>query len=150
MGKPIITEEMFPEIIEQYNSGGKTAAYSLIRSKYGVKNPYFVIARIKACSKYTYDQDSDNFKVLESSPADEVFLGLDELCAPRAQLQRNLPESPATVTDSRPAAMEKLIHELISDRLLTISRYIEVDSSTRTIFVDQTSLTKDGYQMVFH
>jgi len=43
------------------------------------------------------------------------------------------------VTDPRPAAMERLVHELISDRLLTLSRYITLDSSTRTILIDQTS-----------
>lgn len=31
MGKTIIGEEAFPKIIEQYNSGGKTAAYDYLR-----------------------------------------------------------------------------------------------------------------------
>lgn len=31
MGKTIIGEDAFPKIIEQYNSGGKTAAYEYIR-----------------------------------------------------------------------------------------------------------------------
>ena len=40
MGKTIIGEEAFPKIIEQYNSGGKTAAYDYLRSEYGIKHPY--------------------------------------------------------------------------------------------------------------
>lgn len=55
-----------------------------------------------------------------------------------------------TVVDTRPIAMEKLVHELISDRLLTLSRYITLDSSTKTILIDQTSLSEDGYHVVTH
>ena len=47
MGRISIREEAFPEIIGQYNSGGKTAAYDCLRSRYGIKHPYFVMKRIK-------------------------------------------------------------------------------------------------------
>ena len=73
----------------------------------------------------------------------------------KAILPRYIPcllytSQPDPASDSRPAAMEKLVHELISDRLLTLSRYITLDSSTRTILIDQTSLSADGYQVVTH
>lgn len=54
------------------------------------------------------------------------------------------------LTDTRSTAMEKLVHELVSNRLLTLSRYITQDSSTRTILIDQTSLSADGYQVITH
>ena len=57
---------------------------------------------------------------------------------------------PEPAADTRPVAMEKLVRELIRDRLLTLSRYITLDSSTRTILIDQTSLSADGYQVVTH
>ena len=41
MGKTTIRERAFPKIIEQYNIGGKTAAYDYLRSEYGIKHPYF-------------------------------------------------------------------------------------------------------------
>lgn len=147
MSKTIIGEETFPEIIEQYNSGGRTAAYDYLRSQYGIKHPYFVIKRIRDCGKYFYNVDTDQFSVTGASAADSVFMDLDELCATTV---------PATacrvdpVTEIRPTAMEKLVHELINDRLLTLSRYITLDSSTRTILIDQTSLSADGYQVVTH
>ena len=132
MGKTIIEEKAFPEIIKQYNSGGKTAAYDYIRSNYGIRHPYFVINRF-----------SETF----TTTGDNVFMDLDELCS-----RPVISEVCATksVTDSRPAAMEKLVRELISDRLLTLSRYITMDSSTRMILIDQTSLSADGYQIVTH
>ena len=132
MGKTIIGEETFPKIIEQYNSGGKTAAYDYLRSEYGIKHPYFVINRIKECGKYLYDADTDHFSGIDTSVADGVFMDLDELCGTTAVAAVRQPD-PAS--DSRPVAMEKLVHELISDRLLTLSRYITLASSTRTILM---------------
>jgi hypothetical protein len=147
MGKTIIEEKAFPEIIKQYNSGGKTAAYDYIRSNYGIRHPYFVINRIKECGKYSYNTDTDHFSETFTTTGDNVFMDLDELCS-----RPVISEVCATksVTDSRPAAMEKLVRELISDRLLTLSRYITMDSSTRMILIDQTSLSADGYQIVTH
>lgn len=149
MGKTIIKEDAFPEIIDQYNSGGKTAAYDMLRSRYGIKNPYFVIARIKECGKYTYDPDSDRFSGgTTHGSADNIFMNLDELCG--TAITKVATKTVEPVVDSRSAEIEKLVHELISDRLLTLSRYITLDSSTRTILIDQTSLSADGYQVVTH
>ncbi len=147
MSKTIIGEEAFPEIIEQYNSGGKTAAYDYLRSRYGIKHPYFVIKRIKECGKYSYNVDTNQFSVIGTSAADSVFMDLDELCATTvpAMACRTDP-----VTDTRSMAMEKLVHELVSNCLLMLSRYITLDSSTRTILINQTSLFADGYQVVTH
>ncbi len=147
MGKTRIKEEMFPEIIKRYNSGGKTAAYDYLRSSHGIKNPYFVISRIQKCEKYTYDPDTDRFLEADTSTADNVFMDLDELCGTTIV---SADHTAKALQDTRPAAMEKLVHELISDRLLTLSRYITLDSSTRTILIDQTSLSVDGYQVVTH
>ena len=80
MGKTTIRERAFPKIIEQYNIGGKTAAYDYLRSEYGIKHPYFVIKRIKECGKYLYDADMDHFSEIDASVADGVFMDLDELC----------------------------------------------------------------------
>lgn len=147
MGKTIIGEEEFPKIIELYNTGGKTAAYDYLRSQYGIKHPYFVINRIKECGKYSYNIDTDHFAGTDDGTADGVFMDLDELCGTTAlaEIRQANP-----VKDARPAAMEKLVHELISDRLMTLSRYITLDSCTRTILIDQTSLSADGYQVVTH
>ena len=147
MGKTIISEESFPKIVEEYNSGGKTAAYDYIRSQYGIKHPYFVLTRIKECGKYLYNTDTDHFSEVGASKADDVFMDLDELCN---QATLSAVHKPETVKDPRPAAMERLVHELISDRLLTLSRYITLDTGTRTILIDQTSMSADGYQVITH
>lgn len=145
MGKTIIKEDMFPEIIEQYNSSGKIAACDLIRSRHGLKNPYAVLSRIKKSKKYAYDPEIDQFSEIGESASGNVFMDLKELCG-TAVIKTQKPVD--AVPDSRPTAMEKLVKELISDRLLLLSRYITLDSSKRTILIDQTSLTADEYQIV--
>ena len=147
MSKTIINEEEFPRIVERYNDGGKTAAYDFLRSEFGIKHPYFVMNRIKSCGRYSYDPDADRFLGLEIKAAESVFMDLDQLCSSTIT---EAPVQAKITTDMRPAAMEKLVHELISDRLLTLSRYIVLDSSTRTITIDQSSLSADGYQIVTH
>lgn len=146
MGKTIITEEIFPEIVDRYNNEGKTAAYDFLRSRYRIKHPYFVINRIRESGKYTYDPETDRFSGTEDAEADGVFIGLDELCGAAHGEQQILEK----VTTARPEAMEKLVHELISDRLLMLSRYITLDTAARMILIDQTSLMADGYQIVTH
>lgn len=142
MGKTIISEDIFPALVDVYNREGKTSAYDMIRNRYGVKNPFFVINRIKKCGKYTYDPENDRFSATESDAANRVFMDLDELCGTIVS------ETAGTIEDSRPAAMERLVHELISDRLMMLSRYITLDSSSRTIMIDQSSLSADGYRIV--
>ena len=106
-----------------------------------------VINRIKKCRKYTYDPENDRFSAAESDAADRVFMDLDELCG---TIVPETAEKAGTIEDSRPAAMERLVHELISDRLMMLSRYITLDSSSRTIMIDQSSLSADGYRIVTH
>ena len=144
MGKTIISEDIFPALVDVYNRERKTSAYDMIRNRYGVKNPFFVINRIKKCGKYTYDPENDRFSAAESDAANRVFMDLDELCGTIVS------ETAGTIEDSRPAAMERLVHELISDRLMMLSRYITLDSSSRTIMIDQSSLSADGYRIVTH
>lgn len=147
MGKIKIKEDEFPEIVKQYNLGGKTAAYDYLRSTYGSKNPYFVLNRIKKCDKYDYDPETDQFTAARTSTADDVFMDLDELCGTAISKR---PETSGNIADSRPAAMEKLVQKLISDRLLTLSQYVAIDSSTRTVYIDQSSMSADGYRVITH
>lgn len=146
MGKTIVTEEMFPEIVEQYNCGGKTAAYDFLRSRYKIKHPYFVINRIRESGNYSYNSETDRFSETAKTEEESVFMGLEELCGTVSNIQKPLEE----VKDTRPEAMEKLVRELISDRLLMLSRYITLDTAARRVLIDQTSLMADGYQIVTH
>ena len=75
-------------------------------------------------------------------------MSMDELCSPMVP-QHVMPET-GKISSSRPEAMEKLIRDLIGDRLLELSRYVALDTLSKTMIIDKTSLENDGYQLVTH
>ena len=75
-------------------------------------------------------------------------MDLDELCS--GQIVEKRRNDDISSIDPRKGAMEKLVNELINDRLLTLSRYITLDGASRTILIDQTSLSQDGYRIISH
>ena len=149
MGRTLIPDTMFPALVELYNTEGRTAVYDLLRSQYGMKQPYFVLQRIKDSEKYEYDQTADRFTAAAVSVADDVFMDLDDLCA-GSVIQKSAAVEPVNDLSTRKSAMEQLVNELINDRLLTLSRYITMDNACRTILIDQTSLSQDGYRIITH
>jgi hypothetical protein len=147
MGKTIISRDMLPEIVEQYNTEGKKAVYDTLRSRFGMKRPDQILNRIKRSGQYVYDNASDRFISTSECAGDKIFMGLDELCS-RRDTSESAVESMSPTKMLR--TMEALVNELINDRLLTLSRYITLDTSTRTIIIDRTSLSADGYRVVTH
>lgn len=145
-----VPEENLMQIAGIYNREGRTAAYDYVRSHYSIKQPYFLILRLK--EHYGYDENTDKFDVEDTNIVSEnLFMSMDELCSAAKSnalvLNRN---SQSEAKPSRAEELEKLVKELISDRLLEISRYITVDSLSKTILIDRTSLGADGYRVVEH
>ena len=71
---------------------------------------------------------------------------IDELCASNKKVK----ESPVEQQPDKSKEMEKLIQELIGDRLLELSRYISINSISKTLIIDKTSLVRDGYRVTTH
>ena len=67
---------------------------------------------------------------------------IDELCASN----KNVKVSPVEQQPDKSKEMEKLI----GDRLLELSRYISINSISKTLIIDKTSLVRDGYQVTTH
>ena len=143
-----VNNEELIKIAKTYNDEGRTAAYDLLRSQYGVKNPYFVMKRIEKNPKFEYNQDSDCYQIRSETKVDDVFMSMEDLCS--SVLPKHVKSSEKQLIDNRPVEMEKLIRKLLGDRLLELSRYIILDSSSKTMVIDQTSLKSDGYQVVTH
>jgi hypothetical protein len=131
------------EIIRIYNTMGRLQAYSYIREHYDVKNPYSVVKGMKKSATYHYDESLDRFMDASVSDADNVFIDLNELC------QVTKAEQPILAMNSG-ISMEKLIKELIEDRLLQLSNYIQMNQATRTVMVDQSSMISNGYRVIIH
>ena len=135
-------------LAEKYNSDGKQAMYAYLQSEYGIKNPTCTFKRMKKHPELGYHPEKDRFLFDENSTEseDKVFMTIDELCASNKKVK----ESPVEQQPDKSKEMEKLIQELIGDRLLELSRYISINSISKTLIIDKTSLDRDGYQVTTH
>ena len=73
-------------------------------------------------------------------------MSMEDLCSP--VVSQHVVEKQDSEIDSRPAAMDKLIRELIGDRLLELNKYVKIDSLSKRIIIDQSTLNQDGYRLV--
>ncbi len=136
-----IKDKELLNIAEIYNEKGRDAAYTFIEDQ-GIKYPYAVIKRMKNHATLIYKKETDTFSFQEKVESDAVFMTMDELCSPAVTEKKEQPINHKTV------AMEKLIQDLLGDRLLEPSKYITLDSSSKTMMIDQTSLKSSGYKIV--
>ena len=82
MSKCKVKDSELKELSEIYNTKGRKAVYEVHNSKYGVKNPYFVIRRMCEDPDLSYDAEADQFLSSGTKSADDVFMSMDELCSP--------------------------------------------------------------------
>lgn len=139
-----VTEYAMMELAQVYNTQGKQTMYQQLRDEYGIKQPGCFFRRMKAAAQLEYDEESDSFRI-ESEASGEVFMSMEELCAPVATKQQT-----AAREAEREDEMRNLIQELIGERLMELSRYVKLDTRSRTVMVDVTSLKNDGYNVVNH
>ncbi|WMJ77200.1 MULTISPECIES: hypothetical protein [unclassified Sedimentibacter] len=78
-------------VVQAYNDGGRATAYNLLRSQYGIKNPYFVMKRIEKNPKFVYNNENDRYLLHDESQTDDVFMSMEKLCSPMASQHSNLP-----------------------------------------------------------
>lgn len=146
--KKIRDEELY-SLAKKYNENGKKALYDYLQEEYGIKNKSNILKRMNRQRGMRYQPETDSFAFNTefSDNEEKLFMTIDELNVVSGKNSLN------TVTDNcemKNTEMEKLIQELIGDRLLELSRYISINSVSRTLIMDQTSLTRDGYQVIFH
>lgn len=46
--------------------------------------------------------------------------------------------------------MENMVHSLISDRLMELSKYVLLDPIGKRILIDKSSMQTDGYQVLIN
>ncbi|MGE4415258.1 MAG: hypothetical protein AB7D08_08015 [Bacteroidales bacterium] len=145
MSKVKVSNEALIRVVQVYNNEGRSAAYDLLRSQYAIKNPYFIRKRIDGDPRFEYDSEQDRYLINDDVETEGLFMSIDELCLPA--ISRHAQPAKKNLSVTRPDDMEKLIQQLLGDRLLELSKYITLESSSKTMIIDQTSLKNDGYQL---
>lgn len=148
MARCRITDDELKKLAELYNSEGKQAVYEVIKTKFNIKNPYQVVNRMRNKPSLYYNEEKDFFDIGNTVQPESIFMTMEELCSPIVPHHITMKEQEEI--DSRPAAMDKLIRELIGDRLLELNKYVTIDSLSKRIIIDKTTLIQDGYQLVTH
>ena len=144
-----IDDRNLPVLAGIYNTGGKDALYKELRNKYGIRHPWSTLSRMKTTDGLGYDEAKDSFAVQSGDEAEEnLFMSIDELCAPVKP--RHMCADAAKPNMPKAEAMERLVKELISDRLLELSRYMIMDPVSKTMLIDKSALTNAGYTLVTH
>lgn len=148
MARCRITDDELKKLAELYNSEGKRAVYEVIKTKFNIKNPYQVVNRMRNKPSLYYNEEKDFFDIGNTVQPESIFMTMEELCSPN--VPHHITRKEQEEIDSRHAAMDKLIRELIGDRLLELNKYVTIDSLSKRIIIDKTTLIQDGYQLVTH
>lgn len=145
MGK--IHDSELGGLAEIYNEKGKKELYLLLTGQHGIKNPTCVFKRMCKTPSLGYDKVQDRFfTVSEKSEPEDVFMSMEELCA-----MPDPEQSPRSAhKHNRNEAMEKMIRDLLGDRLLELSKYVTLDTVSKTLHVDESLLKNEGYRLLMH
>ena len=144
-----VAKSDYAQIVEVYNNDGREAACMFMEETFGVKLTSRILSNIKKSNTYIYNQDEDRFEVRKDTDECDIFLSLEQLCG-TTPAKSDYAGKEANDDTDKIAALEKLTKELISDRLLELSRYVILDPVSRKILVDSTMMATDGYQVVMH
>ena len=94
-----------------------------------------------------YNYDTDRFES-DSRKEDDIFLNLEMLCENKIETSDR--SEGAINRNDRIKAMENMVHSLISDRLLELSKYVLLDPIGKRILIDKSSMQTDGYQVLIN
>lgn len=70
--------------------------------------------------------------------SEDVFMSIDELCTPKTLVHQKF--TSVIREKKRNEAMERLIRELIGDRLLELRRYVILDYASKIMHVEKSYL----------
>lgn len=137
-----IEKEKLYELADIYNDQGKKEMYKIIRNELGIKNSSAFFKRMTEKDFLGYNTERDIFQFDQKEHEDSVFISLDTLCTP------SVIKPHVETIEKHSSAMEKLIYELMENRLLEINKYVTIVPYSKQLVLDRTSLIQDGYKVI--
>lgn len=137
-----IEDEKLYGLADIYNEHGKKEMYNYVRNELGIRNPSELFKRMIKKDFLGYNRDRDIFQFNQKEHEDNVFISLESLCTP-------VVTKPHVETiEKHSNAMEKLVYELMENRLLEISKYVTIVPYSKQLVLDRTALMQDGYNVI--
>jgi len=130
----------FDQFVEIYNSQGKDAAIEYVAQKCNMD--YVLFQRnMRKQSTYVYDRSTKKFKVQDN---ENQFMSLEELCNTKPVSTK---KDSISNNNWGKIYFDKIVVDLMKDRLSEISKYIFFEQSSKEIQIDSKSLQRDGYTL---
>lgn len=137
-----VEDEKLCELARMYNNQGKKEMYKYIRDILEIRNPSELFKRMTRKEFLGYHKEKDVFQFDQKEHEDNVFISLETLCAPTVVRTHD------KTVEKHSNAMERLIHELIENRLLEISKYVTIIPYSKQLVLDRSLLIQDGYNVI--
>ncbi len=147
MSKVKVPPADLKDLAEIYNNEGAATVKEVLAERYDIHQPSNVLKRMKSTEDLEYDAKLDRFFAQEEAESESIFMSIEELCTTPSK--SSISQTHISV-DAQNAAMERMVQNLIGERLLELSRYITLSSLSRTVIVDRTALESEGYHLEIH
>jgi len=135
----------YAKILNLYNTAGSKAASEFLTSEYGLKKPLCFIANIKRNPKYQFNEQTKKFDAILNDEK-PLFMEMGELCKSR-HVAMKTPE-PKSRTPS--IDINTLMQDLMKEKLLELSRFVQINRYLGTVNIDKTGLLSEGYLIEIH
>ena len=136
----------FEEFITCFNEYGKSAARKLAKDKYN--KSYEMIQRIIRCnSPYCFDRHERKYKLKDNTNVvDANFMTIDEIETRHKEsiIETNLDTNKESFPKS---SFDKILEEMIKDRLMELSKYISIDHGTNRVLLNSKKIKIDGFSL---
>jgi hypothetical protein len=97
---------------------------------------------MKNNTKHQFNHASNKFGA--TTKTEEMFLGLDELC----NKSKTTPDVPIVPKATKQPSLSALMQELMQEKLLEVTKYVQLNRAMNTVSVDKSALISDGYNVV--
>lgn len=133
----------FEKFINIFNSQGKKAAKEFVLNVTTFNYDYYV-KLLKKYTGYIYNRPLKKYeKIIDDS---NTFMSMDDLLGKgNSDATEVVASIPQKVYINDPA--NSLIIDLYQDRLMELSKYIKITTSTKTIEINTTRLRDSGYDI---
>jgi hypothetical protein len=136
----------FDEFVNKINVNGKNAAKTLVRDKYNLSFEQ-VKRRLLNGTDYYFDASTRLYKHKAQASDTAEFMSLEELDNQTPyKTVKNRIDAPTGATSN--SNFEEMVKELITDRIMELSKYVSIDHASRCFVVNTDNLKFDGFNLV--
>lgn len=138
----------FEEIIQMFNSEGKEATKRYVETTYNTSYPN-IQRRFKEETNYYYNRNTKKYEPIEES--EKQFMTLKELYTEKTLETMKINEDRPNLGLNPPLGediFKEVVVNLMKDKMQEISKYIQLEQSTKRAIINLKKLKQNGYEVI--